>query len=98
SAGAGCSGESALFARDGGGAGHGGAGAVDGAIDQSSDQAADSGCSTDSECTTTQFCSARTCVPRVGNLAGNGDLESGSTAGWYGVFGGGGTLLVSDTT
>ena len=28
----------------------------------------------------------------------NGDLEYGTTAGWYGVFGGGGTLLVSDTT
>ena len=35
---------------------------------------------------------------RLGNLAANGDLEYGTPAGWYGVFGGGGTLLVSDTT
>jgi len=114
-----CSGESALFARDGAGAtGNGGTGgrgtgtggtesvdagsdipSRDGAIDQSSDQAVDGGgCSSDTECAATQFCSARACVPRIGNLAANGDLEYGTTAGWYGVFGGGGTLLVSDTT
>jgi len=120
-----CSGESALFARDGGGAtgnggtgiggsgtggtGEGGADNVDAApdvssvecgMDQSSDQAPDGSgsCSADTDCMTSQFCSARVCVPRVGNLAGNGDLEFGTSAGWYGVFGGGGTLLVSDTT
>jgi hypothetical protein len=54
-------------------------------------------CTNDTTCATTHFCSAGTCVPKIGNLAGNGDLEYGTTAGWYGVFGGGGTLQVSDT-
>jgi hypothetical protein len=88
-----------------GGTGEGDAGTMDAGPDASSsdgamDQAGDGarGCSADTDCTTTQFCSARACVPRVGNLAANGDLEYGTPAGWYGVFGGGGTLLVSDTT
>jgi hypothetical protein len=92
-----------------GGSGEGGAESVDASLDvssvdatmdQSSDQAVDGpgGCSADTDCTTTQFCSARACVSRRGNLAANGDLEYGTPAGWYGVFGGGGTLLVSDTT
>jgi len=89
-----------------GGTGMGGTGDADaGQMDadndaSSSDGAVDGarGCSTDTDCTTTQFCSARACVPRLGNLAANGDLEYGTPAGWYGIFGGGGTLLVSDTT
>ena len=36
--------------------------------------------------------------PGLGNLAADGDLEYGTPAGWYGIFGGGGTLLISDTT
>ena len=71
----------------------------DAPLDQTSDQTVDGvSCSNDTDCMTSQFCSARACAPRFGNLAGNGDVEYGSIAGWYGVFGGGGTLLVSDTT
>src|SRR3954470_3135954 len=84
-----------------GGTGDADAGHMDADSDvSSSDGAVDGarGCSADTDCTTTQFCSAKACVPRLGNLAANGDLEYGTPAGWYGVFGGGGTLLVSDTT
>jgi hypothetical protein len=89
-----------------GGTGMGGTGEADaGQMDADNDASASDGavdgargCSGDTDCTTTQFCSARACGPRLGNLAANGDLEYGTPAGWYGIFGGGGTLLVSDTT
>jgi len=61
-------------------------------------QSCKTSCASDADCLSTHICSAGTCVPRAGNLAGNGDLEYGTTAGWYGTFGGGGTLSVSDTT
>ena len=50
-------------------------------------------CSADSQCIPGAFCSAATCVAYT-NLAGNGDLETGTTNYWSG-FGGGAFALSS---
>ena len=52
-------------------------------------------CSDDSACAPGAFCSAATCVA-VPNLAGNGDLETGTLTGWS-AFGGDGTLGLSSS-
>jgi hypothetical protein len=53
-------------------------------------------CTSDSNCTSTSFCSAGACVQSPANLAGNGDLEYGTTAGWAPFCGG--ALFLSNTT
>jgi hypothetical protein len=53
-------------------------------------------CTSDATCATGAFCAAGGCVPGPANLAGNGDLEYGTTVGWD-RFGGGGTLSISST-
>jgi Carbohydrate binding domain len=50
-------------------------------------------CSDDSACALGGFCSAQTCIVSP-NLAGNGDLETGTLTGWT-AFGGGGSLSLS---
>jgi hypothetical protein len=39
-------------------------------------------CGGDGDCAPASLCSAGACVARVGNLAGNGDLEYGTAVGW----------------
>jgi carbohydrate binding protein with CBM4/9 domain len=50
-------------------------------------------CSADNGCVVGGFCSATKCYPTA-NLVGNGDLESGTTNGWF-VANGGGALNLS---
>jgi len=53
-------------------------------------------CAGDSDCVTGAFCSAGACVVPPVNLAGNGDLELGTTLGW-GPFGGASSVNLSNT-
>jgi len=51
-------------------------------------------CTSDASCVTGGFCSAGTCVA-IPNLVGNGDLETGTTTGWFPANGGGAITLSS---
>ena len=52
-------------------------------------------CSADADCAPNAFCSASACHPKGSvNLAGNGDLETGTTTGWSPAFGSG-TIALS---
>jgi hypothetical protein len=96
-----CQGERAYYARDpslgsgggsGGSGGSGGGGGGDGGepIDGSVEHPI---CTADNQCGSSLFCSAGACVST--NLAGNGDLETGTPTGWAPFAGG--TLVVSST-
>jgi hypothetical protein len=92
--GAACQGERADYARDaslgsGGGSGSGGAGGAQ--LDASVEHTI---CTADDQCAAPRFCSAGACISTV-NLAGNGDLETGTTTGWAPFAGG--TLGLSST-
>jgi hypothetical protein len=51
-------------------------------------------CAADSDCAPSSFCSSSICYPSAGvNLAGNGDLETGTQTGWFPANGGGAVAL-----
>lgn len=88
-----CQGERADYARDASllASGSGGSPQIDGS---SVDHPVEQTCTADNQCASARFCSAGTCVSSV-NLAGNGDLETGTTTGWAPFAGG--TLALSST-
>jgi hypothetical protein len=89
--GAACQGERANYARGDDASlttGSGGQGAeVDASVDHPH-------CAADNQCAASSFCSAGTCLSTI-NLAGNGNLETGTTTGWAPFAGG--TLSLSST-
>jgi hypothetical protein len=86
-----CQGERADYARDASltNGGSGGRGAqIDGSVEHTTL------CTADDQCAAGSFCSAGSCIATI-NLAGNGNLETGTTTGWAPFAGG--TLNLSST-